>query len=471
MNYDKFDRRNFVRKAGMLAMASSVPVLMADAKNEEKTKSIQLKRSKIVLDDQWDVIVVGGGPSGCSAAIAAAREGSRTLLIEATGTLGGMGTSGLLNAWCPFTDGEKIIYKGIAEKILLESKKGTPHVSPHSFDWQPINTEQLKRVYDDIVINAGVTVLFFSQLCAVEMKNDETIDAVIVSNKAGLSAYKAKIYVDCTGDGDLSAWAGADYSLGDEDGAVQASTLCFSIANVDRENYSKNSAQLPGQSKMSPIHKIHGSQKYPLIIDTHLNIKHSGPSFLMFNAGHIENVNSTNPQQLSNAIIKGRKIANQLHEGLKENAPAVFANSYLAGTGALLGIREGRRITGDYIFTIEDWLARRTFDDEIGRNSYYIDVHKQAAKRYDRYKKGESHGIPYRCLTPKGLKNVLMAGRCISADYQSFGSLRVMPVCLVTGEAAGLAAALAYQQSDSDVHKVDTGFLRKRLKEEGQYFL
>lgn len=471
MNNDKLDRRNFVRKAGILAFAASVPVLTANADSQEKSKSMILKRTKIQLDDQWDVIVVGGGPSGCTAAIAAAREGARTLLIEATGTLGGMGTSGLLNAWCPFTDGEKIIYKGLAEKILMESKKGTPHVPKTSFDWQPINTEQLKRVYDDMVINAGVTVLFFTQLSAVEMKNDETVDAVIVSNKAGLSAFSAKVFVDCTGDGDLSAWAGADYFYGDDDGKVQASTLCFSIANVDGENYSKNKAQLPGESKLSPIHKIHGSEKYPLVIDTHLNIKQSGPSFLMFNAGHIENVNSTSPQQLSAAIIKGRKIACQLHEGLKENAPAVFANSYLAGTGALVGIREGRRIKGDYVFTVEDWLERRSFGDEIGRNSYYIDVHKQDAKRYARYKKGESHGIPYRCLTPKGLKNVLVAGRCISADYQSFGSIRVMPVCLVTGEAAGLAAALAYQQSNNDVHKVDTQFLRKRLKEEGQYLL
>ena len=471
MNYSKFDRRNFVRSAGMLALGASLPVLSAEARTPEDGKSLQLKGRKIHLDDQWDVIVTGGGPSGCTAAISAAREGARTLLIEATGTLGGMGTSGLLNAWCPFTDGEKIIYKGLAEKILMESKKGTPHVAMNSYDWQPINTEQLKRVYDDMVVKAGVTILFFSQLCAVEMKNDETVDAVIVSNKAGLSAYKAKVFVDCTGDGDLSAWAGAEYLYGDDTGFVQASTLCFSIAGIDHENYKKNGAQLPGQNKLSPIHKIRESGKYPLVIDDHLNIKQAAPSFLMFNAGHIENVNSSDPKQLTNAMIKGRKIANQLHEGLREFAPAVFANSYLAGTGALPGIREGRRIKGDYVFKVEDWLERRSFDDEIGRNSYYIDVHKQDAKRYARYKKGESHGIPYRCLTPKGLKNVLVAGRCISADYQSFGSVRVMPVCLVTGEAAGLAAALAYQQSNNNVHNVDTGFLRKRLKEEGQYFL
>lgn len=467
---NKFDRRSFVRSAGMLALAATIPSFAADAK-EEQQKLFSLKKSKIHFDDQWDVIVVGGGPSGCTAAISAAREGAKTLLIEATGSLGGMGTSGLLNAWCPFTDGEKIIYKGLAEKILMESKKGTPHVPDSSYDWQPINTEQLKRVYDDLVTGSGVSVIFFTQLSAVEMKNDNTVDAIIISNKAGLSALKAKVYIDCTGDGDLSAWAGADYFYGDDTGSVQASTLCFSVANVNNENYLKEKEHIPGSNPLSPIHKIYGSEKYPLVIDTHLNIKQAGPSFLMFNAGHVQNINSTNPEQLSAAIIKGRKIAYQLYEGLKENAPDVFSNSYLAGTGALLGIRESRRIKGDYVFTVEDWLERRTFEDEIGRNSYYIDIHKKDAQRYARYKKGESHGIPYRCLTPAKLKNVLVAGRCISADSQSFGSIRVMPVCLVTGEAAGLAAALAYQRSNNDVHSIDVQFLRKRLKEEGQYLL
>ena len=468
---NKFDRRNFVRNIGLLAVASTVSPFTSFAHNDGQLKSYSLKKAKIHFDDQWDVIVVGGGPSGCTAAISAAREGAKTLLVEATGALGGMGTSGLLNAWCPFTDGEKIIYKGLAEKVLMESKKGTPHVSDSSYDWQPINTEQLKRVYDDLVIGAGVSVLFFTQLSAVEMKDDNTVDAIIVSNKAGLSALKAKVYIDCTGDGDLSAWAGADYFYGDDTGSVQASTLCFSIANVSNEGYLNEKAHIHGSDPLSPIHKIYGSIKYPLVTDTHLNVKQAGPSFLMFNAGHVQNVNSTNPEQLSAAIIKGRKIAYQLYEGLKENAPNTFANSYLAGTGSLLGIREGRRVKGDYVFTVEDWLERRTFEDEIGRNSYYIDVHKKNSKRYDRYKKGESHGIPYRCLTPEKLKNVLVAGRCISADYQSFGSVRVMPVCLVTGEAAGLAAALAYQRSNNEVHNIDVQFLRKRLKEEGQYLL
>lgn len=467
----KSNRRKFIQTATTIALASTIPTYCSADKVEKEEKSFKVRKTKIFFDDQWEVIVVGGGPSGCTAAIAAAREGAKTLLIEGTGALGGMGTSGLLNAWCPFTDREKIIYKGLAERILMESKKGTPHVPSNSYDWQPIDAEQLKRVYDNMVLSAGVSILFFSRLSAVEMKDDETIDAIIVSNKAGLTAYKADVYIDCTGDGDLAAWAGADYYHGNQEGSFQASTLCFAISNVDDEKYAEQKWQLHGGNKLSPVHKIRESGKYPLVTDGHLNIKKSGPSFLKFNAGHIENIDSTNPQQLSEAMIQGRRIAEQFHEGLKEYSSSVFQNSYLAQTGELLGVREGRRIIGDYVFKIEDWLERRTFEDEIGRNCYYIDIHKKDSKQFPRYEKGESHGIPYRCLTPKKLKNILTAGRCISVDEQSFGSLRVMPVCLVTGEAAGMAAALAVIQANNNVHNIDVHFLRKRLKEEGQYII
>jgi hypothetical protein len=129
----------------------------------------------------------------------------------------------LLNAWCPFTDKEKIIYKGIAEKVFMEARKGVPHV--HGNDWVPINTEYLKVVYDDLVMSQGVSVLFFSSMAAVEMSGKGTVDAVIVANKAGLTAYKAKVFIDCTGDGDLAARAGADFEKGNGNGEVQDGTL------------------------------------------------------------------------------------------------------------------------------------------------------------------------------------------------------------------------------------------------------
>ncbi|MDR2805749.1 MAG: FAD-dependent oxidoreductase [Dysgonamonadaceae bacterium] len=461
-------RRTFIKKTGMIAMTAATPAFASGMVSTDKAKTLSLRKNKISINDRWDVIIVGGGPAGCSAAIASAREGARTLLIEAMGQLGGMGTSGMIPAWCPFSDGEKIIYRGLAEKIFNESKKGVPHESEDRLDWVSINPEYLVSVYDRMVSASGTKILFFSRLAAVEMSADDTIDALIVANKSGLTAFKAKVYIDATGDGDLAAWAGASFKRGDENGVVQSSTLCFSFANVDSYNYTYG-LPLYGGDKKSPVHTAIASGKYPLI-DKHLCVNYIGPDVLQFNAGHLANIDSTDPWAVSQAMIKGREIATQYLEAMKEVQPQTFGGAFLARTAALLGVRDSRRIEGDYTFTVEDWRQRKSFDDEIGRNSYYIDIHKNGYPAVH-YGKGESHGIPYRCLTPKGLKNVLTAGRCISTDEEAFGSLRVMPPCLVTGEAAGMAAAHAIKQSKNDVHKIDVAYLRKRLKEEGQYLL
>jgi hypothetical protein len=457
-------RREFFRKGGLLAMGTIAGAGSLSAKDEP---SLTLSKKKIPVD-RWDVIVVGGGPGGCTAAISAAREGAKVLLIEAMGQLGGMGAAGILNAWCPFSDGEKIIYRGLAEKIFNESKKGVPHEPKNKLDWVSINPECLMSVYDEMVTASGAQVLFFSRLAAVEMSAGDTVDALIVANKAGLTAFKAKVYIDATGDGDLAAWAGASFKRGDENGVVQSSTLCFSIGNINLYPY-KNGGALQNTGSKGVIHDMIASGKYPLI-DGHFNDKLVGPDILGLNAGHLKNVDATDPWAVSQAMITGRQIAAQYMAGLKEFNPQIFGDAFLSKTGTTLGVRDSRRIEGDYIFTVEDWMQRKTFEDEIGRNCYYIDVHKEGHKE-TRYKKGESHGIPYRCLTPKGLKNVLTAGRCISTDEEAFGSLRVMPPCLVTGEAAGMAAVHAIRQSKNDVHSIDVPLLRKRLKEEGQYLL
>jgi Dehydrogenases (flavoproteins) len=180
-------RRDFLTTLGLSGL-----FLPANLYSKSLKQKNILKNRNIKVNGNWDVIVVGAGPAGCTAAIAAAREGAKTLLIESSGILGGMGTLGLLNAWCPFSDGEKIVYKGLAEKIFLESKKGVPHISEKVNNWVPINAEYLKRVYDGLVTQSGASVLFFSQLCGVEMEDDNTVDGLIVSNKAGLTIYKSK---------------------------------------------------------------------------------------------------------------------------------------------------------------------------------------------------------------------------------------------------------------------------------------
>ena len=441
----------------------------------------EMASRQLPLDDGWDVVVVGGGPSGCTAATAAAREGARTLLVEATGMLGGMGTAGLVPAWCPFSDKEKMVYRGLAQRVFEATKARMPHVPPEAMDWVPIDPEALKIVYDDLVAEAGVTVRFFTSLVAVECDAAGMAGPLVVGSKAGLSALRAPVYVDCTGDGDLAAWAGADFEHGGPDGTLQPATHCFALGNVREEAY-RTGPTIHAADPKSPIYDILASGWYPLIPDIHACNALVAPRTVGFNAGHLWDVDNTDPAGVSRAMPEGRKMAAAFRDALAEFHPAAFSEAFVAATAPLMGIRETRRILGDYVLTVDDYKARRSFPDDICRNSYYLDVHHTAGeaktfrpgdsrweKRSLRYDPGESHGIPYRCLTPRGLRNVLVAGRCISSDRPTNGSVRAMPVCLATGEAAGLAAAMAADQPDPDVHAVDVERLRQRLRAEGAW--
>ena len=439
-------------------------------------QSVSYQRT-IPLCSEYEIIVAGGGPSGCAAAMAAARKGAKTLLIEATGCLGGMGTAGLVPAWCPFSDKEKIIYRGIAEEIFNASKEGVSHVRKTDLDWVPIDAEHLKRVYDRKVTESGADVLFHSLVTDVVSENGR-VQQIIVSNKRGLTAYQAKVYVDCTGDGDIAFWAGAEVLASSEEGGYQPASLCFALSHVDTDAY-RRAPSLHPNNPGSPIYKIVESGEYA-IPDTHLCNNLVSKGTVGFNAGHLWEVDNTDPRSVTKAMIEGRLLAAELHRALKDHQPDAFADSSMASTAQLMGVRESRRIKGDYLLTVEDYLARRTFADEICRNSYYLDVHNSAAQskpgagpqsQQHRYGKGESHGVPYRCLTPEGISNVLVAGRCISTERSVQGSTRVMPVCLCTGEAAGKAAVLALATPSLNVHDVDVDLLRQQIREDGGYIL
>lgn len=207
-----------------------------------------------------------------------------------------------------------------------------------------------------------------------------------------------------------------------------------------------------------------------------------GPNTVGFNAGHLFGLDSTDPKSVSEVMMRGRRIAKQYRDALATYFPEAFGNAYLVATAPVMGVRESRRIAGDYKLTVEDYVTKADFPDEICRNSYYLDVHytleeaKLAAvgkidgeKRDARYGPGESHGIPYRALLPQGVKNVIVSGRSISCDKRIQGSVRVMPVCLTMGEVAGVTAAFA-ANANGDVHAVDTDKLRETLRENGAYF-
>ncbi len=449
-----------------------------------------IRERRLPLEDSWDVVVVGGGPAGCAAATAAAREGAHTLLLEATGMLGGMGTAGLVPWFCGYHDGLQIIARGLAETVRQGLRNNMPHLKKamdkSELAKPAIDPELLKRIYDDMVINAGANVRFHTTLCGVEMADNNTVSALIVADKRGLTAVRGGIYIDCTGDGDLAAWAGATFEKGGENGELQPATHCFIISNIDEAKLAEG-PDIHYSDPDSPVWKAVRSDKYPLVDELHSCAMKLAPSTYGFNSGHLRHVDNTNPDSTSSALVRGRKMAMQYFDAFAEYHPA-FAEAVLVATAPLLGVRETRRILGDYWLTLDDYTACRSFPDEVCRNAYGIDVHKTLSeeerksrinktiaelqernqKTTRNLKPGESFGVPYRCLAPKGLSNVLVAGRSISSDRRINGSLRIMACCLNTGEAAGIAAAMA-AVGDRNVHTVDTESLRRTLLHHGAY--
>ncbi len=428
------------------------------------------------------MLVVGGGPAGCGAAIAAAREGARTLLVEQYGFLGGMGTAGLVPAWCPFTDRQQPITRGIALEILQEMKAGMPHIPADAYDWVPVDPELLKFIYERRVTAAGAEVLLLTHFVDAERDGD-TVRGVIVHNKSGLQRIVAGVVIDATGDGDMAARAGAPFEKGDpQTGALQPVTMCFVLAGVDNQVlqpwlWADNAKNLLLRPAIAAA-KAAGDLR---ILEEAANVAYQSPTTIGLNFSHVFDVDGTDAAALSRAQIEGRRLIRHLTEFIRKYLPGC-AQAYLVSSGVQIGVRETRRILGDYVLTLEDYLARRSFPDEIARNAYYIDIHLSRREwertlggevnweeKIHQYGPGESHGIPYRCLTPRGLTNVLVAGRCISTDRPVQGAVRTMPNCIALGEAAGCAAALAATRHGGVVRVVDVAALRVRLRECGAW--
>ena len=429
------------------------------------------------LDESYDVIVCGGGPAGCTAAIAAAREGAKTLLLESSAMLGGMATLGMVNNWGPIHDGIRNLHQGIAGEIIVELRAAMPNTPQDKWNHLSIDPEKLKLILDRRVTESGATVLFHSFVTGVQMKDDRNIDVILVANKAGLTAYRAKVFIDCTGDADLYAWAGKEYAKGDEEGNLQPVTMCFMVSGIDEEKFKVMDDPYydgTGYKKHALLHKIMAEGKYD-IPDDHIVYRQMTDGTYTYNAGHVYQIDATDPASFTRGCIEGRKRAWAIKNAYTEYADA-YKDSYMAQTAPCVGLRESRRIVGDYTFVLEDYLLRNSFPDEICRGRYAIDVHEErpdiirdTTQIFERYKTGESYGVPYRILCPRDLDNVLVAGRTVSCDRLSNGSLRVMPCCMNEGEAAGIAAKLAGDMEQVNIHRVDTQILRRRLMEEGAF--
>lgn len=386
----------------------------------------------------WEVIVIGGGASGCAAAIAAAREGARTLLIEATHVLGGMGTSGLVPAWTPFSDKDKTPYGGIAEKVFKASCKEVYH--PKQADALPVDAEALKGVYDEMLAEAGVELLLGSRVVEVKNKTEKEIGSLLVANNTGLTEYKAGCFVDCTGCASVATWSGARLLKADE--RMEAG-FCFLLGNVDFYSYTYHFRKHP-KATTETIKRLVHSGKYPLLKESHFENQLMHSSIVKFRASSVYEIEPSEPDSCPKGLAHGRAIAQQVLQALKEYFPETFAAAVLINSGTQLELSVPSRIMGDYIFTKEDFNSHKSFDDEIG------------------------YRIPYRILTPVGLQNILVAGQAVSADADICESLGTMSACLVTGEAAGMAAGLLLKTKTKDVHAMDISLLQNRLKEERQ---
>jgi hypothetical protein len=413
-----------------------------------------------------DIFIAGGGPAGVAAGVCAARAGRRVFLAEGQACFGGMGTSGLVPAFMRFSDGVNFLAGGIGEEIYRRTKKrhALPHDAPA--DWVSINVEDLKRVYDDMVSEAGVNFTFQTNLIGVETRGGR-VQAAVCASKSGVFAVEAEIFIDATGDGDLSAWAGAPFELGDPEGNMMPGTLCSLWTGIDWQQVNANPIRQDAKLEDAFAAGVFSVQ------DRHLpGIWQVGEITGGGNIGHTFGVDSTDERSLTSALVWGRKLVDEYERYYKEFLPG-FERMSLLATGALLGIRESRRILGDYVLCLDDFKNRAVFPDEIGRYAYPVDIHasKPDRENFDRfeeefrtlrYQDGESYGIPYRSLIPRGLENVLVAGRCLSSDRFLQGSVRVMPGCYITGQAAGMAAALAVEEH-TGLRSLDVGKLQDRL--------
>lgn len=413
-------------------------------------------------------MVIGGGPAGVAAAVAAARQGAAVFLAENAGSFGGAAANALIPLFMQFTDGVHFLAGGIGQEVRDYIGTHCPEsMKPYCPDSIPIET--LKRCYDDLVIQSGVQFSFFTSVLDAVTEQGR-IKYAVCHSKSEIYGVKAKIFIDCTGDGDFCAMAGAEFQMGDEEGGVMASTLCGLWANIDWDR-----VQLPDSRRLEDAFRdgIFTNE------DRHLpGMWPIGAGIGGSNTGHLYGIDGTRGDSLTQGMVLGRRQIQEYRKYYREYLEG-YEKAELVFSAPMLGVRESRRIVGDYLLNVEDFLSRAVFPDEIGRYCYPIDIHsstntnagyEEYAKTFAqmRYQPGESYGIPYRSLMVKGFDNLLTAGRCISTDRQMQASVRVMPGCFITGQAAGVAAALS-AAGEGDVRKIDCRQLQKNLKALGAY--
>lgn len=464
-----------------------------------------------------DVIVVGGGTAGVGAAVAAGREGKSVILIEHTGCLGGMATNGHVSPFDATKDRKGNPFGGIAEDIIQGMNKAQlaygvdsamKREGPHLFKWVLLN----------LCLEANVDIIFNATLVDIVREGDE-IKYAIINTKSGIEAVSGKMFIDATGDGDVFYRAGEEFIIGSEANAneelnkvgmnrmhfeegeegdveeqpessaatgaatVQPCSIMFTMGNVDN---SKNPLQYNNkllkfedlgidkeEFKKLPYYGTVGFEDNGDLIPLpqgRILLSHTGrPKEMLVNMSRIIGVDSTDARQLTDANIKAQLQVMYLVDFLKRYVPG-FENSYLVESGNVLGIRESRRLIGRYVLKGSEAALCEIPEDTVACGSYMIDIHDPHGKRkaIGGNLQGSCYGIPYRCLTPKTVKNLLVCGRCISVDHISHASTRIQGTCVITGQAAGTAAAIAISDNVS-VQDVEVKKLQNTLESNGMY--
>jgi FAD dependent oxidoreductase len=401
---------------------------------------------------EYEVAVLGGGPAGIAAAVAAARAGRRTLLIERYGFLGGTGTAAGVTNFCGLhanVHGEmRRLVQGIASELLSRIDRlgglNAPHLVLGKVFAQAYDTSAYKIAADDLLASRNVDILFHALGAGVVMKNEKRINALMVETKAGRQAVLANIFIDCSGDGDLAAWAGAPYEIGDDQGHLLYPSMMFRLNGVDPQKAGEAWRTIPVLMEKAEAAGTHKFPRKAAIVRPQRHDVEWRVNFTQVARKDGAAVNGLEPDEMTRGEIDGRRQAIEAFEFLR-TVPG-FENSYIVDLPPQLGIRETRRVVGGYMLSGEDVLGCASFEDSIGVNGWPIEAHVSGDVIFKFPPIPESRGyneLPYRMLVPDAVDNLLIAGRCASMTHEGQSAARVSGACFAMGEAAGAAAALA----------------------------
>ena len=427
---------------------------------------------------EYDVVVLGGGPAGIAAAAAAARTGRSTIVIERYGFLGGAGTAAGLSTFCGLhanVRGEhRQVVHGLADEILerLENKRGLrePHLSlANRIMAQAYDISAYKIAADELLLSSGVKILFHAFAVRVSMRSERNIDALIVESKSGRAAIRGRMFIECSGDGDLAFWAGAPFELGDGEGNMFYPSTMFRIGGVDPARAGNAWETIP-KLMDEAARKGRTFPRRGVIVRPQKD-----PTEWRANVTQIRNpdgsaVSGIDVDQLSYGESEGRRQCWDVFEFIRSATPG-FEKAYIVEIAPQIGIRETRRVVGQHMLSEQEILECASFPDTIGVNGWPVEAHVSGNVVLKFPQTPESRGfnhLPYRMLVVKDVDNLFVAGRCASMTHDGQSSARVSGPCFAMGQAAGTAAHLALSAAVAP-RDVDVAMLQRRLATDGVY--